>query len=118
VDKPASTKSVAAPPAYQNVEVVKIAASAQEKRSPIAAEYHAVTERKAVTPRRVEWRSILCKTNMTGDRVRDIQAALKERGFDPGPIDGMIGKGTIKAMNAFQAANNLPQEQVCQCNKP
>ncbi|MFT5064235.1 MAG: peptidoglycan hydrolase-like protein with peptidoglycan-binding domain, partial [Gammaproteobacteria bacterium] len=41
------------------------------------------------------------------DRVRDIKAALKERGFDPSPINGIIGKDTIKAINA---ANNLPQD--------
>lgn len=111
VDQPATTKTVAVPPVYQNVEVVKMVAPAQQKRTPVAAEYNTVTERTAVAPGRVEWRSILCETNMTGDRVRDIQVALKERGFDPGPIDGIIGKDTIKAMNAFQAANNLPQDK-------
>jgi hypothetical protein len=44
---------------------------------------------------------------MTGDRIRDIKAALKERGFDPSPINAIIGKDTIKAINA---ANNLPQD--------
>jgi hypothetical protein len=111
VDQPATTKTIAVPPVYQNVEVVKMVAPAQEKRTPVAAEYNTVTERTAVAPGRVEWRSILCETNMTGDRVRDIQVALKERGFDPGPIDGIIGRDTIKAMNAFQAANNLPQDK-------
>lgn len=39
--------------------------------------------------------------------VKDIQQALKNSGFDPGPIDGIRGRKTIKAIKEFQAKNNL-----------
>ena len=39
--------------------------------------------------------------------TKDIQQALKEAGFGPGPIDGIRGRKTIKAIKAFQAANGL-----------
>ncbi len=39
--------------------------------------------------------------------VKDIQQALKDRGFDPGPIDGIRGRKTIKAIKEFQVKNNL-----------
>lgn len=39
--------------------------------------------------------------------VKDIQQALKDLGFDPGPIDGIRGRKTIKAIKEFQAKNNL-----------
>lgn len=42
--------------------------------------------------------------------VRDIQQALKDLGFDPGPIDGIRGRKTIKAIKEFQAANNLASD--------
>ena len=56
----------------------------------------------------MEWRSILCETNMTASRIEDIQTALKDKGFDPGNIDGVIGYDTMTAVNAFQRNNELP----------
>ena len=38
---------------------------------------------------------------------KDIQTALKNAGFYNGPIDGKIGRNTKKAIEDFQAANNL-----------
>ena len=42
-----------------------------------------------------------------GDRRR-IQRALSARGFDPGPVDGLFGRGTRAAIGEWQAAGNLP----------
>jgi hypothetical protein len=40
--------------------------------------------------------------------VADVQAALKEKGFYRGEIDGLIGPLTRQALAAFQSAQNLP----------
>ncbi len=40
--------------------------------------------------------------------TRQIQLALKNAGFDPGAIDGVMGSRTRKAIRYFQKANNLP----------
>lgn len=37
----------------------------------------------------------------------DVQRRLKERGFDPGPLDGSPGRLTTAAIGAFQAAERL-----------
>jgi peptidoglycan hydrolase-like protein with peptidoglycan-binding domain len=46
-----------------------------------------------------------------GDRangdVRAAQQALKEKGFDPGPIDGVMGPRTKAAVKDFQQKENL-----------
>ena len=55
-----------------------------------------------------EMRSILCETNATPTRIRELQAALKKEGFDPGPQDGVISTRTMAAINAFQTAKKLP----------
>ncbi|MFH1406986.1 MAG: peptidoglycan-binding domain-containing protein [Candidatus Omnitrophota bacterium] len=39
--------------------------------------------------------------------AREIQAALKSAGFDPGAIDGKMGKKTKAAIMEFQTANDL-----------
>lgn len=39
--------------------------------------------------------------------LKHIQIALKNAGFNPGPIDGKMGRQTKDAIKAFQKANNL-----------
>ena len=39
--------------------------------------------------------------------IKDAQLALKNAGYDPGTIDGRMGKQTREALRAFQKANNL-----------
>ena len=39
--------------------------------------------------------------------VRVTQEALRREGFDPGPIDGVMGPRTVAAIEAFQKAENL-----------
>jgi len=46
-------------------------------------------------------------TNIKHLSARDIQTALKNAGYDPGKIDGHMGKQTREAVKAFQKANNL-----------
>jgi hypothetical protein len=39
--------------------------------------------------------------------VKQAQQALKDKGHDPGPIDGVMGARTQEAIKSFQSANNL-----------
>jgi len=39
--------------------------------------------------------------------IRHIQVALKNAGFEPGPVDGKMGRATRGAIKAFQNAHNL-----------
>ncbi|MGH7835754.1 MAG: peptidoglycan-binding domain-containing protein [Candidatus Binatia bacterium] len=39
--------------------------------------------------------------------VKKVQEALKDKGHDPGPIDGVMGPKTQEALRAFQQSNNL-----------
>ena len=42
------------------------------------------------------------KKGSSDPAVRDLQAALKALGHDPGPIDGVFGAKTESAVKAFQ----------------
>ena len=44
---------------------------------------------------------------VSGVSGMDIQRALKRAGFEPGPIDGRIGKKTKAAVKAFQRSRGL-----------
>ncbi len=41
--------------------------------------------------------------------VRAAQVALKQKGHDPGPIDGVLGPSTSAAVKAFQQSEGLPE---------
>lgn len=47
---------------------------------------------------------------LTLDERKALQQALKDRGYDPGPIDGIIGAGTKRALRAWQQAAGLPAD--------
>lgn len=42
------------------------------------------------------------------DRIRAVQAELKRRGFDPGSVDGIMGRNTSAAIGAAEAAAGIP----------
>jgi hypothetical protein len=44
------------------------------------------------------------------DEVRAEQQSLKDKGFDPGPIDGINGPRTQAALREFQAKQNLEED--------
>lgn len=47
-----------------------------------------------------------------GNAVRDYQQQLAQRGFDPGPVDGVKGPRTTAAIKAFQKANGLDDDGI------
>ncbi|AFZ20349.1 peptidoglycan-binding domain-containing protein [Allocoleopsis franciscana] len=49
----------------------------------------------------------LLKEGSSGPLVKQLQQALKDKGFNPGTIDGVFGLGTKAAVRAFQQANKL-----------
>jgi hyperosmotically inducible protein len=55
----------------------------------------AMRDRSGVTPTRSQ------------SQVMAMQQALKEKGFEPGPIDGVMGPRTASALKEYQKAENL-----------
>lgn len=49
---------------------------------------------------------------LTRGQLRDVQSALNARGFDAGPVDGLIGARTRKAISVFQSASGLASTGV------
>jgi lipid-binding SYLF domain-containing protein/peptidoglycan hydrolase-like protein with peptidoglycan-binding domain len=47
------------------------------------------------------------KSSMSHEKVRQAQTALKDQGFDPGRIDGIMGPMTMTALRNYQLHNHL-----------
>ena len=108
---PPSTKKIAIPAEYKTVNVTNEVSPPKERRIKVPAKYATVTKRKLVKDGMLDWREILCDTNMTQGRITQIQQALKNAGHNPGAIDGVVGGDTMKAVNAFQRKKGLPVDQ-------
>ncbi len=52
------------------------------------------------------------KRGSTAPEVRDLQAALKALGHDPGPIDGIFGGRTESAVKAFQQQREIAADGI------
>jgi len=107
VKTPASSKKVTTPAKYKTVKVRKLVTPASERRITIPAKYQTVTSRQKVSEGEVKWMPVLCQVNMTHSKIREIQKALKKAGHYRGPIDGVVGTQTTRALQKYQKAKGL-----------
>jgi len=105
--KPPTTRKIEIPADYKIVKVNKMVSPPQERRIPISAEYQTVTRTEQVSEGRLEWRRVLCETNVSRDIIARVQTALRSAGHDPVFIDGVIGPKTTAAMKAYQREKGL-----------
>jgi peptidoglycan hydrolase-like protein with peptidoglycan-binding domain len=49
---------------------------------------------------------------LTPDRVSKLQQALQQKGFDPGPIDGVLGPRTREAVRNFQEKYGISSTEI------
>lgn len=108
VDTPASTRRIPVPAVTQTVERRVIDQPATLRTIEVPAEHETLTRQVKVADARTEQRAILCETNATPAKIQEIQRALRQAGFDPGPIDGVIREQTMAAVHRYQQARNLP----------
>ena len=104
---------VEVPAEYKTVTKSVVRTPAQTRVIEIPAEYKTVTKRKLVKKGNFsEWKEVLCPVKVNEFSISKIQRALKDAGYDPGPIDGVLGSQTRAALIKFQKANNLPQGRL------
>jgi lysozyme family protein len=97
--------AVVYPAEYKTVAVTKPIEVPKGENLPVL--YKTVTEKVKVTDEQMRWTEVLCDTDMSECRVSEIQRALYRGGYNPGPIDGIVGRQTMAAVNAFQKDFNL-----------
>lgn len=112
IDQPATTRVIKVPAEYATVKVQKLVEPAKETRVPIPEEFESVTKTVKKTEGHLEWRQILCETNVTPEVVKKIQDALKDAGVYKGPSDGNLGPGTVTSIVSYQKAKGLVSGQL------
>ncbi|MEM7254738.1 MAG: peptidoglycan-binding domain-containing protein [Pseudomonadota bacterium] len=104
---PPKTVKTTVPAKYDTIKVRKLVEPAREQKVTVPAKYAAVTKTVRTSDAGMEWRSVLCETNAGPGLVADIQRALKSKGYNPGSIDGVMGRATMEAVDAFQTRNGM-----------
>lgn len=107
ISKAAAVSSSTVPARYQTIQVEELVSPASERRITIPARKKTVTTQVQTSPAKVEWRQVICKANLTRNLVTSLQRALKREGFDPGPIDGLFGKSTVRAIELYQIEEGI-----------
>jgi len=109
IKTPGSFTSTTVPAVFENIPVRKLVSDARVSKTTVPAIKKDYIKRVKVSDARLEWRPVLCETNTTEDTVSTIQQALADAGFNPGTIDGVLGRGTLDAIEEYQKSKNLAQ---------
>ena len=96
------------PAVYKTIEKRVLIAPETPEYKVIPAKYQTITRTKTIEPAKMEWRRILCETNVTPSVIMSIQKALNAKGYEAGPVDGRFGRKTLRAVEKYQRDNNLP----------
>ncbi|MCF6205036.1 MAG: peptidoglycan-binding protein [Methylococcaceae bacterium] len=107
LNTPTSTQEIAIEPTYKTIKVKKLVSKAQEIKTPIEAVYKMVNKTEKTSASHQSWERILCQTNMNQHTILKIQNALKAKEYNPGKIDGVLGRDTRVALDKYQRDNSL-----------
>lgn len=108
IDQAATVREELVPAVYRPISRQVIDLPATVREIDVPAQYESITTRFMVSEGSTEQRSVLCETNATPSKIKEIQQALKTAGQNPGPINGVLRAQTMDAVNKFQQAKGLP----------
>ena len=89
------------------VKTKVLVSAAQSKPYKQQAKFQTVERQVQISPSRIEWKPVLCEVNFSEDIIAQLQSALSKKGYQPGPIDGIMGRGTTNAIRKFQKDNKM-----------
>jgi hypothetical protein len=107
--EPAKTRRIPVPPEYKTIRVKQVVQEPGERRIPVPPKYETVTKRVKVSDSKIVWRAVVCEDQIKDTKVIQVQRALAQEGFDPGPVDGNYSEQTQQALRAYQRSKGLPE---------
>ena len=109
IKTPATTREEIIPAVYKTVTKKVLNTAEQVRIEEIPAVYEMMTKRVLRESGDMQWRRIVCPRHQTAQLNLQMQQALRDAGFNPGPNDNVFGPKTYAAMVAYQKANNMWQ---------
>ncbi len=115
--EPARTEERAIPAEYKTVTKTVLVTPASVQEVAIPAEYKTYKyDRIADKGGYTDWVEISCDTNTqspmsSNSIIRQVQQKLTEKGYSPGPVDGVMGSQTRGALALFQKDMGIPSTQ-------
>jgi NADH:ubiquinone oxidoreductase subunit len=107
LETPTSTKEILIEATFKTMKIKKLVEEARELKTPIEAVYKTLAKKEKISAAYQSWERILCQTNMNKDVILKIQNALKDKEYNPGKVDGVLGRGTRVALDKYQKDNSL-----------
>jgi len=95
------------PAKTQQVKLETLAAEAKSTQFMEAPQFKTVKRQVLVNDSKIEWKPVLCEVNFSKDIIAQLQQALTKRGYEPGPVDGIMGRGTSNAIREYQKDNKM-----------
>lgn len=99
------TKTVPAKTTTVKTRALVSAAVSTEYSEP--AKFQTIERKIQINESKIEWKPVLCQVNFSEDIIVQLQKALSTQGYEPGPIDGILGRGTTNAIRKYQSDNKM-----------
>ena len=111
IKTPATTKEVEIPAEYAVQRVQRLVKPAQERRVKVEPTYETLSKSVPLAEARFfwhpDWEDKPAAGRPTGNTVCLRETQVKAAGFDPGPIDGLIGAQTMRAVDDYRRAKGM-----------
>jgi len=109
IKEPARVVEVPVDAVYKKIKTKTLTSPEAVSEVTIPAVYKTVSERRLVKKGGYSvWTEILCADKTSNSTVRNVQRALKDKGYNVGAVDGVMGVQTQTALKQFQTDNGLP----------
>ena len=106
VDTPEQVRVVPVPAEYKTVTKRVLESPAVTRTVPVGPIYRNEVTTRIITPAKRDWVQVLCDKDVTPEYVMQMQKALQARNLYAGPIDGIIGTLTRRAIRKFQGGKS------------
>ena len=106
---PPTARTVEIPAQYETVRVRTLVKPSEVSSVHVPEESQTIAKRTKVSDGHLEWKPVQCETNMSKKVLSELQTKLKQSGYYSGPIDGIIGSGTLAGVSSYQQAKGLPR---------
>jgi hypothetical protein len=104
---PARIEEINKPPVYKTIKYKKMVLPPQKQVVPIPAQYKTITRKVQIAEGQMTWKRTMCETNIDKGLVLKIQRYLRKDRYNPGPVDGILGRQTRRALKSFQRDKGL-----------